>query len=474
MNNRITCQNCGFSNAAGALFCGNCAAALLSQGRPASSPEGGSIYCPNCEAPNLPEATFCGNCGHTLLAKTVDTSSTLAISPWSRCLKCGQANPPGATFCGECGQGIKSGAPPLISSQQPSEKNRLSGCLLPLIIMAGLVFLATITLFALPKFGIPLPDALARLLGESEPTATTRPEPTPTIPVDGTPPPAPSTDTPEFTNTPSASPTTPPTLTPFPTPTRVTATPTTTPSPTATANAGPERIILGETVRGTALEAVRFGNGPEAVIFIGGMAAGFAPSTVALAEAVVDHFTRNPNLIPENLTVFIVLSASPDAPVAPGNYSGRLNANGVDINRNWDCQWAADTHWQGEIKRGSGGTAPFSEAESRILRDLILEKNTVGVIFWQARAEGGLASPGGCGDRVEVSAALAGIYGLTAGYRVENFEDLTRQTLNGDASNYLDSIGVPTVSVLLPNYSSSIDWENNLNGIMAVLNSYAD
>ena len=109
---------------------------------------------------------------------------------------------------------------------------------------------------------------------------------------------------------------------------------------------------------------------------------------------------RHPELIPPELTVTFVLSASPDTPNAPGEYRGRLNANGVDVNRNWDCQWAADTLWQGELKRGSGGAAPFSEAESRVLRDFILGEDAAAVIFWQARAVGGLASPGGCGPPV--------------------------------------------------------------------------
>lgn len=467
MDNRITCPNCKFSNPAGALFCGNCAASLLPQVTPAAAHTGESIYCPYCEALNLPQATFCGNCGHSLSGKGIDPAPV--VPPQARCPHCGQANPPGATFCGECGQSITDRAAPPTAG-----KKGLGGCLLPIIIMAGLVFLGAISLIALPRLGVPLPSTLAGLGGRSEPTSTSMPNPTDTRPPNTTPSPMPPTDTPSHTGTPAASLAAPSTLTPFPTPTRVTPTPTTTPSPTATPDAGPERVVLGQTDRGTPLEAVRFGNGLETVIFIGGMSAGFAPSTVALAEAAVDHFTRNPNLIPRNLTVFIILSASPDAPVAPGNYSGRLNANGVDVNRNWDCQWAADTRWQGETKRGSGGTAPFSEAESRILRDLIQGENTVAVVFWQARAEGGLVSPGGCGETVEVSAALAGIYGLSAGYRVENFEDLTRQILNGDASNYLDSIGIPAASVLLPNYSSSIDWQNNLKGMMAVLNSHAE
>lgn len=290
--------------------------------------------------------------------------------------------------------------------------------------------------------------------------------------------------TPEMIDTPFTPPIELATLTPFPTPTRpaatatnlptATARPTTTVRSTATPDAGPEHITLGYTSRGTPIEVVRFGNGPRAVLFIGGLAGGFAPSTVNITGTAVSYFTRNPSQIPKNLTVYIVLSASPDAPNAVNNYSGRLNANGVDINRNWGCNWAADTLWQGTLKRGSGGTAPFSETESRVLRDLIVANDTAAVVFWQARAEGGLVSPGYCGGPPKVSAALAGIYGLSAGYRVDDFEKMTNQTLNGDASNYLDSQGIPAISVLLPHSSSSTDWDNNLKGVLAVLSAYAN
>jgi len=435
-------------------------------------------YCPYCKSSNPFGAPFCGSCGSRLGPTIPDTQSKEAWSPptagssWVACPHCGQANPIAATFCGECGRS-------LIDDKEDKRSSR--GWLIGLMVVALLVFLGVAALFVLPTLDVPLPDALAGLTG-TEPTNTPRPRPTedePEATAEATVEPTPIMETaepPPATIAPATVELTPlPTLTPIPTPTPRPQ-PTDTPQPTAiaTPDAGPERIVLGRTGRGTPVEAVRFGNGPRTVMFIGGLPAGFAPSTVALAQAAVDHFSRNPALIPESLTVFIVLSASPDSPVAPGDYRGRLNANGVDINRNWGCNWAADTRWSGETKRGSGGTAAFSEAESRILRDFITAEDAAAVVFWQARAEGGLVSPGGCGERVEVSAALAGIYGLTAGYRVENFENLTRQILNGDASNYLDSVGVPAASVLLPHYSSPIDWQNNLNGILAVLDAYAD
>lgn len=468
MAERIKCPHCGFDNASKARFCGNCSYPLTHQFSPPPAADADAVYCPYCESPNPPGAPFCGSCGRQLTASMPDKQPVPASAA---CPHCGQANPVGATFCGSCGRSL---------TYDEEDKRSSRGRLIGLMAIALLVFLGAVALFALPALGVPLPGALAGLTG-AEPTHTPRPRPAATEmeaataePIPPTAAPA-ATAAPVATALPVATAASLPTLTPFPTPTpRPLPTATPTPIDTATPDAGPERLVLGQTGRGTPIEAVRFGNGPQTVMFIGGLSAGFAPSTVALAEAAVDHFSRNPTLIPENLTVFIVLSASPDSPVAPGDYRGRLNANGVDVNRNWGCNWAADTRWSGETKRGSGGTSAFSEAESRILRDFIKEKDATAVIFWQARAEGGLVSPGGCGERVEVSAALAGIYGLTAGYRVENFEDLTRQILNGDASNYLDSVGVPAASVLLPNYSSSIDWQNNLDGIMAVLNSYAD
>jgi hypothetical protein len=249
------------------------------------------------------------------------------------------------------------------------------------------------------------------------------------------------------------------------------------PSPTSTTQAtesgGPTAFTLGETARGTPIEVFRFGDGPQKLVFAGGLAAGFSPSTETLARQAVEHFTSNPDLIPEVLTVYFVPSVSPDTPFAPGEFRGRLNSRGVDVNRNWDCDWTADPLWEGVPRPGSGGTAPFSEAESRLLRDFILSENPAAVVIWYARATNGLVSPGGCGVAVAVSQPPADLYGAASGYKVANFGDIPGAVVNGDATNWLDSIGIPAISVLLPSLST-VDWQNNLNGILAVMAAYAE
>lgn len=280
------------------------------------------------------------------------------------------------------------------------------------------------------------------------------------------------TPLPTATFTPTPIPTETSTFTPSPTPTpSPSMTPSLTYTPSSTPDLGPETIEIGRSVNNASIDALRFGVGSQNIIFVGGLHAGFAPGTVALAQQTGEYFANNLNLIPDNVTVYIISSAGPDSLYAPGELSGRLNANGVDLNRNWDCNWISDAKWRGNTVVGSGGPIPFSEVETQYLRDFIIAKRPVAVIFWEARAENGLASPGSCGTRSQVSESLATTYGLAASYPVSDFEELTDQIVNGDGANWLDKQGIPAITVLLPQYTS-IDWENNMKGILAVLQMY--
>lgn len=277
-----------------------------------------------------------------------------------------------------------------------------------------------------------------------------------------------NTPTPTLTPTPSKT----PTLTPTPS-----KTPTLTPTPTPTRDPAPTRLEIGRSVLNQPIEVVRIGNGDKAVLLVGGLHAGFAPSTVTVAEMSVSYFSDNPTEIPDNITLYIITSANPDSPYAPNTLQGRLNANGVDLNRNWPCEWVQDARWRNSIVKGSGGNEPLSEPETKSLANFIQEIQPVGVVFWAAiyrdNLGNGLVSPGSCGYRTQVSGELATTYGSAAIYNIGDFERGTGQIVNGDSVNWLDDQGIPAVAVLLPYHETLTDWEDHLAGIRAVLQMYA-
>lgn len=251
------------------------------------------------------------------------------------------------------------------------------------------------------------------------------------------------------------------------------------PTETHTATAAPTmsssvyKIEIGQSVLGKPLEVFRLGDGPLSIMLIGGLSAGYAPSSVELAQMALDHFSENPGDIPEEIALYIFTSANPDSVLAPGELDGRLNANGVDLNRNWDCNWMSDTEWIGEVYTGMGGSRPFSEPETRRLADFIRAEDMRAVIFWTARAQNGLVSLGRCGEEASKSRFLGETYGEAVGYPNVDFELLVNTVVTGDATNWLDSIGIPAISVLLPSYSH-VDWASHKTAILATLNAYAE
>ncbi len=259
-------------------------------------------------------------------------------------------------------------------------------------------------------------------------------------------------------------------------PTRTTAAPTRTPTVTsATVTPLPTPVItsIGQSVEGTPIEAVRLGTGPTVLVFVGGLHAGFAPGTVELANQMIGHFIENLDAIPSEITMIVVPNANPDSPRAPGQLPGRLNANGVDLNRNWDCRWIPNPPWGTDSPDGLGGTEPFSEPEVRSLANFITAQESTAVIFWQAKAALGLVSPGECAEGTTVSQTLADIYGGATDYRIADFEALVNREVQGDATNWLDKQGIPAISVLLTDYTAT-DFEQNLAAVESVMRFYAN
>ncbi|HRQ37119.1 MAG TPA: M14 family metallopeptidase [Chloroflexota bacterium] len=234
--------------------------------------------------------------------------------------------------------------------------------------------------------------------------------------------------------------------------------------------------IIGASAEGRPMVVYRFGSGPQPVVFVGGMHGGYEWNTIMLAYEAIDYFTTHPEQIPPEVTLHIIPSANPDGQyqvtqqngrfastsVLSDTVLGRFNANGVDLNRNWDCDWSATAQWRdNEV---SGGERPFSEPEAVVLRDYLLAAQPVVVVFWHSAANGVFAA--GCPETDGRSLELAGVYGAAASYPIH--ERFNSYPITGDASDWLTTQGIPSFTVELKTHADT-EWPQNRAGMLALL-----
>jgi protein MpaA len=140
------------------------------------------------------------------------------------------------------------------------------------------------------------------------------------------------------------------------------------PSPTPSSVAKnlllPRYWELGKSVKGSPITAVVYGTGKKRVLVFGGIH-GNESDTSILAKALMGSLSQE--RVPEELTIIIVPDVNPDGLFA----NTRVNARGVDINRNFPS-----TSWRGEYPDPYQfpGTEPASEPETRAVMEL-LEKS---------------------------------------------------------------------------------------------------
>jgi LysM repeat protein/predicted deacylase len=220
----------------------------------------------------------------------------------------------------------------------------------------------------------------------------------------------------------------------------------------------------------------QFGDGETPLVIVGGIHGGYEWNTILLAYQIIDHLQENPDLIPPSLTIHIIPNANPDglyavtqkirrftaADVAADPVPGRVNGSGVDLNRNWDCDWTPDAWWGYEPV--SGGSAPFSEPENQALRNFILNLQPAAALFLHSAATGVYAA--GCDEIDPQSLELGRVYSRASGYRFH--DQFEHYNVTGDAADWLTSQGIPSITVEL-NDHENLDWNMNLRGLQALL-----
>lgn len=233
------------------------------------------------------------------------------------------------------------------------------------------------------------------------------------------------------------------------------------PFPAVAAPVTARTIVIGESVEGRTITARQLGDGARVLLLVGGMHGGWEANTVELVERLTAHFEAHPEDVLPGVTLVLVAAANPDGLEHGRTSEGRFNANGVDLNRNWACDWSPDAVWRSE--RVNAGTSAFSEPETLALAEYIRGLRPAAVLFYHSAANGVYA--GDCdSDTAADSHALEAVVGEAAGYRYG--QPFSAYTVTGTAPNWVDGIGIPAVDVELRT-ATDAEFAANLRGVMA-------
>src|SRR5215216_3808470 len=167
-----------------------------------------------------------------------------------------------------------------------------------------------------------------------------------------------------------------------------------TPTP-LTLSAKHQAEILGFSTEGRPLALYTFGSGEHERMLVAGIHGGDEWNTVTLANQLIKHMNQNSNIIPDDVTLYLLPNLNPDGEARAHDKYGRLNHNGVDLNRNFPINWQQDWDRGGcwHYLSTSGGTGPGSEAETQVLMNFIEAHNIEALISYHSAALG--IFPGG-------------------------------------------------------------------------------
>ena len=252
---------------------------------------------------------------------------------------------------------------------------------------------------------------------------------------------------------------------------------------TSTNQINKDETIIGTSTEGRAITAYHYGTGKTELLFVGGIHGGYEWNTVLVAYQMMDYLKTNPSVIPSNLKVTVIPVLNPDGlnkvVGTSGTFdksdvsssqavvtSGRFNANNVDLNRNFDCDWKTTGTWQN--KTVNGGDKVFSEPESQAIRDYIEANEPTAVVVWYSAAGGVYSSSCHNGILAETK-TLTNTFAKASGYPA--FETFDFYATTGDMVNWLAKENIPAISVLLTTHDNT-EWDKNKAGIDALLKYY--
>jgi murein peptide amidase A len=230
---------------------------------------------------------------------------------------------------------------------------------------------------------------------------------------------------------------------------------------------GPLPGVIGFSVGGRPLELYTFGNGEREFLIVAGIHGGYERNTVALANELTEYLNENPDVIPHDVTLYIIRNMNPDGEARAQGVDGRVNNNGVDLNRNfpsdnWSADWDRDGCWI--YRPTTGGTYGGSEPETRAVMNFIRAHKFKAMISYHSAALG--IFPGGV-PWEEDSKRLAGLLAFVTKYPYPPID--TGCVYTGTLADWAVENGVAAaVDMELANHTNT-DFEKNLKALRALL-----
>lgn len=224
-------------------------------------------------------------------------------------------------------------------------------------------------------------------------------------------------------------------------------------------------LVVGTSVAGRPMEVFAFGQGPIKRMIIAGIHGGYENNTIRLADQLIQLLQARPDLIPEQITLYILRSLNPDGEARSNSYKGRVNENLVDLNRNWPSLWQKTWPLEGcwTYTYVTGGSHPASEPETRALMNFLITYQVDALINYHSAALG--IFPGGQppDDRsTELAEAIAAI----SDYPYPPIETGCQYT--GQLIDWASDMGIAAIDIELTNHDDT-DLVQNIRVLQTFL-----
>ena len=227
-------------------------------------------------------------------------------------------------------------------------------------------------------------------------------------------------------------------------------------------------MVIGYSVLGRPIEVYRFGSGERERLIVADIHGGYEWNTANLGDELINHLDEHPELIPSDMSLYILRSLNPDGYERFHGNAGRTNENGVDLNHNFPYHWVAEWNRDGcwDYLPTTGGRYPASEPETIALINFITLHNFEALISYHSAAMGIFA--GGLPPFAPSEDLASTLSRASHFYQYPPVD--TGCEYSGNLTDWASSVkGIPSVDIELSNHRDT-DFEINLGVLNAFLN----